>query len=64
MLPVPPKERQIREKLQLQFSGLASKSIALLKVRVCSANSLAEKTYDQLTEILKGYYKRKVLEVA
>ena len=31
---------------------------------LCLPNLPAEKTYDQLTEILKGYYKPKVLEVA
>ena len=31
---------------------------------LCLPNLPAEKTYDHLTEILKGYYKPKVLEVA
>ena len=31
---------------------------------ICFPDLPATKTYDQLTEILKGYYKSKVLEVA
>ena len=60
---MPPNEKQIRKTLQFTISLIGKQTYSTLK-DLCLPNLPAEKTYNQLTEILKGYYKPKVLEVA
>ena len=50
-------------KVAVTVSLIGKQTYSTLK-DLCLPNLPAEKTYDQLTKILKGYYKPKVLEVA
>ncbi|XP_068726314.1 uncharacterized protein [Montipora capricornis] len=50
-------------KVAVTISLIGKQTYSTLK-DLCLPNLPAEKTYDQLIEILKGYYKPKVLEVA
>ena len=50
-------------KVAVTISLIGKQTYSTLK-DLCLPNLPTEKTYDQLTEILKGYYKPKVLEVA
>ena len=52
-----------KRKVAVTISLIGKQTYSTLK-DLCLPNLPAEKTYDQLTEILKGYYKPKVLEVA
>ena len=52
-----------KRKVAVQISLIGKQTYSTLK-DLCLPYLPAEKTYDQLTEILKGYYKPKVLEVA
>ena len=52
-----------KRKVAVAISLIVKQTYSTLK-DLCLPNLPAEKTYDQLTEILKGYYKLKVLEVA
>ena len=52
-----------KRKVAFTISLIGKQTNSTLK-DLCLPNLPAEKTYDQLTEILKGYYKPKVLEVA
>ena len=52
-----------KRKVTVTISLIGKQTYNTLK-DLCLPNLPAEKTYDQLTEILKGYYKPKVLEVA
>ena len=51
-----------KRKVAVTISLIGKQTYSTLK-DLCLPNLPAEKTYDQLTEILKGYYKPKVLEV-
>ena len=52
-----------KRKVAVTISLIGKQTYTTLK-DLCLPNLPAEKTYDQLTEILKGYYRPKVLEVA
>ena len=52
-----------KRKVPVTISLIGKQTYSTLK-DLCLPNLPAEKTYDQLTEILKGYYKPKVLEVS
>ena len=52
-----------KRKVAITISLIGKQTYSTLK-DLCLPNLPAEKTYDQLTEILKGYYKPKVLKVA
>ena len=52
-----------KRKVAVTISLIGKQMYSTLK-DLCLPNLPAEKTYDQLTEILKGYYKPEVLEVA
>ena len=49
-----------RKKVAVTISLIGKKTYSTLK-DLCLPNLPADKTYDQLVEILKGYYKPKVL---
>ena len=57
------KRGAVKRKVAITISLIGKQTYSTLK-DFCLPNLPAEKTYDQLTEILKGYYKPKVLEVA
>ncbi|XP_068680361.1 uncharacterized protein [Montipora foliosa] len=52
-----------KRKVAVTISLIGKQTYSTLK-DLCLPNLPAEKTYDQLTELLNGYYKPKVLEVA
>ena len=57
------KQEADKRKVAVAISLMGKQTYSPLK-DLCLPNLPAEKTYDQLTETLKGYYKLKVLEVA
>ena len=52
-----------KKKVAVTISVIGKKTYSTLK-DLCLPDLPADKTYEELTEILKGFYKPKVLEVA